>query len=345
MLSSLRPKRADLTAAPVVAGLLSLLALVAVDVSAFRFAGAFGAAALVTSVLGRARQTIVTVAATEAAVLASGLWHGFLDSPEMLLRGGTATAMCGMAVVSAHVRDQRESHLARMTVIADTAQRALLRAAPESIGSVGLATRYVSASEGAAVGGDLYEVAATPYGVRVIVGDVCGKGLDAVQTAAAVLGAFRQAAFTEPDLATLARGIDQMVAREPAEELFVTAVIGEFHDGSVHVANCGHPAPVLIDPGPRTLESADVTLPLGLGAEPVVTEHPWPRGARLLFFTDGLVEQRDGSGAFFPLAEHASDLARGSLDHALDTLVGSLRRHGGRRITDDLALVLAENRA
>lgn len=345
MLISLRPTRADLTAPPVVAGLLSLLALMAIDLSAFRFVGAFGAAALVTSVLGRARQAVVLTAAVGAAAAFSGAWHGYLSTSEWLLRAGVALAICVMAVVSAYVRDQRESHLARMTVIADTAQRALLRAAPEAIGSIGLATRYLSATEGAAVGGDLYEVAATPYGVRVIVGDVCGKGLDAVQTAAAVLGAFRQAAFTEPDLAALARSIDQMVAREPADELFVTAIVGEFHDGSVHLVNCGHPSPVLVDPDPRALEGDDVTLPLGLGADPVVTEHPWHRGARLLLFTDGLIEQRDRSGAFFPLTEHAAGLASGTLDQALDTLVGALRRHGGRRITDDLALMLAENRA
>ena len=264
MLSSLRPTRADLTAPAVVAGLLSLLALMAIDLSAFRFAGAFGAAALVTSVLGRARHAVVLTVAVGAAAVFSGAWHGYVDTSEWLVRAGVALAICLMAVASAYVRDQRESHLARMTVIADTAQRALLRAAPEAIGSVGVATRYVSATEGAAVGGDLYEVAATPYGVRVIVGDVCGKGLDAVQTAAAVLGAFRQAAFTEPDLATLARSMDQMVAREPADELFVTAVVGEFHDGSVHLANCGHPAPVLDDPDPRALEPADATVPLGL---------------------------------------------------------------------------------
>lgn len=345
MLSQLRPTRADLTSAPVVAGMLALVALMAVDIAAFRFAGAFGAAALVTSVLGRARQAVVLTLITDLCVVASGVWHGYLGTSEWFVRAAVATSICVMGIVSAYVRDERESHLARMTVIADTAQRALLRAAPESIGSVGLATRYVSASAGAHVGGDLYEVAATPYGVRVIVGDVCGKGLDAVQTAAAVLGAFRQAAFTEPDLATLARGIDQMVAREPGEELFVTAVVGEFGDGTVQLANCGHPAPLMIDGTPHTLDDADVALPLGLGAQPVVSRHPWTPGARLLFYTDGLIEQRDRSGAFFPLHEHAPILAEGTPSEALESLVGSLRRHGGGRICDDLALVLAENRA
>ena len=139
------------------------------------------------------------------------------------------------------------------------------------------------------VGGDLYEVAATPFGVRVIVGDVCGKGLGAVQTASAVLGAFRQAAFTEPDIAELAQGLDRAVALEPSEEEFVTVVVAEFADSAVRLVNCGHPAPFLVHGGRGTLlepgEEA-VTVPLGLGADPVVTRHPWPGGARLLFYTE-----------------------------------------------------------
>ena len=48
-----------------------------------------------------------------------------------------------------------------MTAIAEAAQRALLRAMPSSIDSLGFAARYVSAAHEALVGGDLYEVAET----------------------------------------------------------------------------------------------------------------------------------------------------------------------------------------
>jgi hypothetical protein len=48
-----------------------------------------------------------------------------------------------------------------------------------------------SAAEQAAVGGDLYEVLDSPWGVRLLVGDVRGKGLDAVRLANRVLGCFR----------------------------------------------------------------------------------------------------------------------------------------------------------
>ncbi len=134
-----------------------------------------------------------------------------------------------------------------MTAIAETAQRALLRVMPASIGSLGFAARYVSATEEALVGGDLYEVAETPNGVRVIVGDARGKGLEAVQMAATVLAAFRHAAVKEPTLTAVATDLDDVVTAVAEDEDFVTAVLAEFHDDhTVTLLNCGHHPPLLL---------------------------------------------------------------------------------------------------
>ena len=61
-----------------------------------------------------------------------------------------------------------------------------------------IAARYRSATREASVGGDLYEIIPTGQGIRVIVGDVRGKGLDAVLLARQVLSAFRRAAVALP---------------------------------------------------------------------------------------------------------------------------------------------------
>lgn len=328
------------------AGLATLGLLVFIDVEFFRLAGAFSAAALLTSVVGRWRQTVLVAVASVVVAMLSGLWQGYTFTTEWWLRVGVCAGIAVLAVVSSVVRDQREERLRRMTVIAETAQRAVLRATPTAVGSVGVASRYVSASAEARVGGDLYEVAATPFGVRVIVGDVRGKGLPAVQTASAVLGAFRTAAFLEPDLAKLAQVIDVIVDQEPDEEEFVTAIVAEFGDETVRLVNCGHHAPLMISEA-RTerLESDDVTVPLGLGSDPVASDHAWPQGARLLFFTDGLVEHRDSRGEFFDLEANAGVLTGTSLDDSLERLVTRLLAHGRRALCDDLALVLTENRA
>jgi phosphoserine phosphatase RsbU/P len=328
-----------------VAGFAVLAALVALSLATpAQLIAVFAGSAIVASLITTARRTaLVAVAATGCGVLA-GLWEDTTNTVDFLVRVLLCALLGVVAVQAAALTERRESSLRRMTVIAETAQRAVLRAIPTAIGSVGLSARYVSASAEALVGGDLYEVAATPFGVRVIVGDVRGKGLEAVQTAAAVLGAFRAAAFTEADPAALARTIDQTITRFIGEEEFVTAIVGEFHDDKVTLANCGHHPPLLVhDEAVSEVDTGEPAVPLGMGSAPVITEHPWPSGARMLFYTDGLVEARDRSGEFFPLDDVAAELGEGSLEDALDHLVDRLLRYAGGRMNDDLALVLAES--
>ena len=70
----------------------------------------------------------------------------------------------------------------------------------------------------------------------------------------------------------------------------------------------------------------------------------WAPGARLLFYTDGLVEAPGTAGTFLHLEEHAAVLRDSSLDLSLDRLMERLLRHTGHRLNNDMALVLAEHR-
>ena len=198
----------------------------------------------------------------------------------------------------------------------------------------------------ALVGGDLYEVVASPYGVRVIVGDVRGKGIDAVQLAATVLGRFRRAAFAHPSLSEVASSLDAIVSAVASDEDFVTAVLAEFHDDhTVTLVNCGHHPPMLVTAtDDRLLPTGEPVPPLGLGPRPSQVTAAWPADSRMLIYTDGLVEARDRRGRFFPLAAHAHTLREGTLEDALDRLVSGLTAHSGHQVTDDLALVLVEHR-
>jgi serine phosphatase RsbU (regulator of sigma subunit) len=69
-----------------------------------------------------------------------------------------------------------------------------------------------------------------------------------------------------------------------------------------------------------------------------------PKGARLLFYTDGLVESRNRAGAFFPLADSAATLRTGTVDGALDGLLRRLADHVEMQVDDDMALLLVEQR-
>ena len=214
------------------------------------------------------------------------------------------------------------------------------------MGPVALAARYVSAFAEALVGGDLYEVVPRAGGVRLIVGDVRGKGLEAVRTATVVLGEFRAAAADLDDLTAVALQIDRRLAPYLGEEDFVTAVLAEIgHDGTLDVATCGHPAAMIAAADGRTRElGAAGSLPLGLGARPTLVTTRLATGDRVLLYTDGVAEARDVNGEFIDLARVLGALTGGSPDEALDRVLVNLYREAGHELTDDLALMIAEYR-
>ena len=330
---------------------LVLAGIIAVDVVIrdVALSGSYGLAVVLAGGLVTLRRTLVVAAAAVTASAMSFLWNDNLGSLEWWLRLGIVTALSAAAIAIAASRERRETRLARMTLIAETAQRAVLRAMPTAVGDVGFAARYVSAAEEARIGGDLYEVVSTPFGTRAIVGDVKGKGLEAVQLAATVLGAFRRAAASTAELADVARELDVVVSSVAGPEDFVTAVLVEFGAaGSLTVVNVAHLPPLLVDPssgtGPRALDTGEPVPPLGMHPQPTSVHTTWGRGTRLLLYTDGTSESRDGQGRFFEVAAHAHLLTGGSLEQALDRLVAALSLHVGHQLTDDVALVLAERR-
>src|SRR5205085_3145870 len=128
----------------------------------------------------------------------------------------------GLAVWLAYGRARRETALLQLTQVAEAAQRAILRAIPRRAGPVSLSARYLSASADALIGGDFYDVATTPFGVRAILGDVRGKGLDAVRLATMMLRSFREHAYGRASLVDLAAEMDRSLAAELSAEDFVT---------------------------------------------------------------------------------------------------------------------------
>ncbi|MDG4828317.1 PP2C family protein-serine/threonine phosphatase [Solwaraspora sp. WMMD1047] len=338
---------------------IAFIALVwAIDVAAQARAvliGFLALAPLLAAAVERARRTALVAALAALAALSSGLFGARFGSLDHLLRVAVVIAVGVVSIYVARARGLREERLRRVTEIARVTQQAVLREVPEQVGGVALAARYVSAYEAAQVGGDLYEVVDSPYGVRMIVGDVCGKGLEAVRLATTVMGAFRQSAFVRPDLLTVAEDLDLAVERDlgiAGRPGFVTAVLVEFGVGTdrdrMRIANCGHPAPLRRPAGGEVeaLEPALTTPPLGLsrGARPALVEYDWRPGDRLLLYTDGLVEARDGTGNVLPIAAIQSRLAVPDRQQSLDDILDRLLGHVGGRPQDDIALLLAEHR-
>ncbi|WP_329499981.1 PP2C family protein-serine/threonine phosphatase [Kitasatospora herbaricolor] len=240
----------------------------------------------------------------------------------------------------------RERELLQVRTVSEAAQRALLRPPPEQVGRVRIAVRYAAAAAEARIGGDLYDVVETSHGLRIILGDVQGSGLGVVETAADVLGVFRDAARTEPELTGLAGRLDAALARRPADGRFVTAILAGVpaRPGPVELVNCGHPHPILRRAGVVTeLEPPEHAPPLALldlagGRYRAGLFDPRP-GDLLVMYTDGVSEARDAGGRFYPLAERLAALPAEDPDEVLEALLADVRNHTRTGLDDDAAML------
>jgi hypothetical protein len=249
----------------------------------------------------------------------------------------------GIAAAVATVRQRQDDRIAELQRLAAVAQQAVLSPVGPQVGSLSVAGRYISATAAADIGGDLYEALDTPYGVRIIIGDVRGKGLDAVRLASIVLGSYRHVAYERADLKTMVADLDRAVARSVGDEDFVTAALVEERGGTLTIVNCGHPAPLLLRRGQViSLEPPSPAPPLGFMPEVKPRVERLEPGDRLLLFTDGLGEARR-EGEFFPTADRAWRLlGHGTVGDGLASLETALVDWVHGRLEDDIALVLLE---
>ncbi|WP_308249922.1 PP2C family protein-serine/threonine phosphatase [Sphaerisporangium fuscum] len=304
------------------------------------------------SVSGSVHRTLAVGGLALIVCIPLARYNDLLLTPQNNLTIATILAVTGAGALASHLRIRRERELANVRMVAEAAQRVLLRPVPRRAGDLRIALSYTSAAAEAQIGGDLYEVVTTPNGVRMLIGDVQGKGLGAVETAAWVLGAFREAAYDEAELARVGVRLENSLTRHLGTEQFVTAILAEVHDEEISLLNFGHPAPLLIR-GEEKIRLAEPEMempPLGLvslGPEMAKPHRvPFGDGEQILLYTDGVIEARDHVGAFYPLADRANVLAgRDDPQAALDELRSDLLAHVGGPLGDDAAMLLVRRQA
>ncbi|MFC4065844.1 PP2C family protein-serine/threonine phosphatase [Actinoplanes subglobosus] len=229
-----------------------------------------------------------------------------------------------------------------------TMQQHLLPTRLPHVDGLEIAAAYLVGDRILEVGGDFYDVVSGAGGsVAALVGDVCGRGVDA----AALTGMARHTlAALLQEGATPVRAMTRLNARLRLDGSwrFVTAGVARLDptgDGGVAVAwvSAGHPAPVVLRELTGPERATGGGSPLGVLAEPRIGESRLvlTPGDTLILFTDGLTESRDANGQMFE--DHALgetlDRLRG---RPLDALVHELSRasatFGGPR-TDDIAVL------
>ncbi|MFJ5262088.1 PP2C family protein-serine/threonine phosphatase [Streptomyces sp. NPDC088387] len=303
------------------------------------------------------RQTALVSAWASGCVIVPAVFRSADSVADRVVLALFAAGLCAMAVLGARVRIRREREFVRLRSSAVAMQRQILRPLPVVTDDVLVDGVYQPLQRDELVGGDIYEVAATPWGTRMLIGDVQGKGLSAIGAAIDVVGAFREAAHREPTLTALVDALEAAVVRHNAyadqrdePERFVTALVVAVDEGDeAQLVVCGHIPPYLLHDGAVTEVAAEEEqVPLGLAAlvdEPrTVAWFPFPDGATLLLCTDGLTEARSPAGAFYPLQARLGHRGDITADRLTRWLVDDVRdfTRGGQE--DDIA-VLAVRRA
>lgn len=175
---------------------------------------------------------------------------------------------------------------------------------------------YEAAGEGAAVGGDFYDIFSVGGEAWcVVVGDVCGTGAEAAAVtglARHTIRALTRAGFTVA--ATLER-LNDAILEEGERARFLTLVCGVFRrrGRTLHVSlvNAGHPAPFVTDTTGTVRRIGSPQMLLGVEERVSYTaeDHVISDGELFVALTDGVLERRDG-GRMLDDEGVADELAR-----------------------------------
>lgn len=277
--------------------------------------------------------------------------------PLILLASGILLTALAVVVTSQLVRGRREAerHTTTITALYERVdslyeeqralfvrlQRALLPQTNPLIPRLEIASEYVAGTQGIDIGGDWYSVIGiSDDEFAFVVGDVSGRGVDAVAVMA-------HARFTIR--AYLVEGHSPSVALEKCSHQFdisadghiTTALVGvgNWRTGRVTIANAGHPLPLMLADSGTTYIGMPVGPPLGVGPATYDSmTFDLSLGTSLLLYTDGLIERRteDIDIGMDRLAETAHPLAHEPLALLLTEILAALRDDDA---SDDIAML------
>lgn len=200
------------------------------------------------------------------------------------------------------------------------------------------------------VGGDSFDYALDEHVLHLGVFDAMGHGLEAAIMATVVVAAYRHGRRSAASLPDLYVHMDDVLGTSHPGR-FATAQVGRLdtETGVLSWVNAGHPAPLRIGGSGAVSElTGPIARPVGFGgAAPSVQTTRLAQGDRVLFFTDGVVEERLTDGLQFGEARlrrlvEQTSADRLSVAETVRLLSHSLMAARGGRTSDDASLLLVE---
>jgi sigma-B regulation protein RsbU (phosphoserine phosphatase) len=243
-------------------------------------------------------------------------------------------------------KDRAEESEARARLLARTLQQTLIPPAPPSIPGLDVAAAYRPAGAGDEVGGDFYDVfQVSPGEWVVVIGDVCGKGVDAAVVTAVARYTLRAAAVHVSEPAQALATLNGVLLRHESDRFCTVAFLrlrrsgGRWH---VTIGVGGHPLPLLLRSGTAPVFAGTPGSLVGVLPDPSFTdaEVVLEPGDALLVYTDGVTEGRRGDEEYGEDRLRAAVVRGGESAASLtDTLLGDVLDFQGGDARDDIAIV------
>ncbi|HEX6336390.1 MAG TPA: SpoIIE family protein phosphatase [Jiangellaceae bacterium] len=179
-----------------------------------------------------------------------------------------------------------------------TLQSSLLPAKLPSLDGISVQVRYRPSGARTGVGGDWFDVIELPNErVGLVIGDVMGHGLAAAAFMGQLRVALRAFATEGHSPSMVLERADRLLPTISGERIATVIYAIVEPDGRLRYANAGHPPPLLVqNDGSASYLSDGLSAPIGTGlpaGNRVESAVPLLPGARLLLYTDGLIERRD----------------------------------------------------
>jgi serine phosphatase RsbU (regulator of sigma subunit) len=202
------------------------------------------------------------------------------------------------------------------------------------------------------VGGDAFDYAVNGDIVHLAIVDAMGHGTRASIMSTVAIGAYRNARRSVVPLAEKYAAMDAALSAHFGADSFATAQMARLDvvTGEIQLVNAGHPPPLLLLRDSHVVREIVVppTLPVGFGGgTPDVHVESLQPGDKVLFYTDGVVEERGADGEIFGLERLVDHVTRAltderSLPETIRVLSAALLRARDGRTSDDATLLMVE---